>query len=186
LRYLPYVTYHILGQGGAIGVLNSIHTKFEHIGPTSLSLVGYIVDENGLVINTKYLNNLYESILSVPKITNQKIILSLGTSMDSGKTTSAAFITRGLKLANKKVAFIKLTGTVFTKDKSMVRDYGAKISLDFSDFGFPSTYMCSTAELLNLYQQRIRAWCVIMEQKYLWIFLILDFHQPICALPLYS
>jgi len=139
-------TYHILGQGGAIGVLNSIHTKFEHIGPTSLSLVGYIVDENGLVINTKYLNNLYESILSVPKITNQKIILSLGTSMDSGKTTSAAFITRGLKLANKKVAFIKLTGTVFTKDKSMVRDYGAKISLDFSDFGFPSTYMCSTAE----------------------------------------
>ncbi|MBN4070847.1 hypothetical protein JYT76_04120 [Olleya sp. AH-315-F22] len=146
-------TYHILGQGGAVGVLNSMHDKFERIGPTSLSLVGYIVDENGHVINTKYLNNLYESILSVPKVRNQKIILSLGTSMDSGKTTSAAFITRGLKLANKKVAFIKLTGTVFTKDKSMVRDYGAKISLDFSDFGYPSTYMCSTAELLNLYER---------------------------------
>jgi len=154
--YIPEeycTTYHILGQGGAIGVLNSMHEKFERIGPTALSLVGYIVDEKGRIINTKYLNTNSETILSVPKVTNQKILLSLGTGMDSGKTTSAAFMARGLKLANKKVAFIKLTGTVYTKDKSMVRDYGAKISLDFSDFGFPSTYMCSIDELLNLYQR---------------------------------
>ncbi len=146
-------TYHILGQGGAIGILKSMHTKFDLIGPTTVSLVGYMVDENGLVINTKYYNNLHESILSISNTNNQKVILSLGTSMDSGKTTSAAFLTRGLKLAHKKVAFIKLTGTVYTKDKDMVSDYGANVALDFSDFGFPSTYMCSTAEVLNLYQR---------------------------------
>lgn len=37
----------------------------------------------------------------------------------------------------------------------MVSDYGASVSVDFSYFGFPSTYMCSTNELLNLYQNLI-------------------------------
>jgi hypothetical protein len=153
--YIPNTycsTYHILGQGGAIGVLKSIHKKFELVGPTTLSLIGYVVNEKGTIINTKYLNTETTIDKSIPLNVEPKIILSLGTSMDSGKTTSAAFLARGLKLARKKVAFIKLTGTVFTKDKSLVRDYGAKVALDFSDFGFPSTYMCSTSELLNLYE----------------------------------
>ncbi|WP_457618483.1 hypothetical protein [Lutibacter sp.] len=148
-------TYHILGQGGAIGILKNMHLKFELVGPTSLSLVGYVVNESGGVINTKYLNKETTTCKSIPLNTNPKVILSLGTSMDSGKTTSAAFLARGLKLARKKTAYIKLTGTVYTKDKNMVRDYGANISLDFSFFGFPSTYMCSTEEIINLYQHLI-------------------------------
>jgi len=148
-------TYHILGQGGAIGILKNMHTKFELVGPTSLSLVGYIVNENGNVINTKYLNKETENYKSISSRTNPKVILSLGTSMDSGKTTSAACLARGLKLAHKKTAFIKLTGTVYTKDKNMVRDYGANVSVDFSYFGFPSTYMCSTNELLTLFNNLI-------------------------------
>lgn len=148
-------TYHILGQGGAIGILKNMHAKFELAGPTSLSLVGYLVNENGSIINTKYLNSVTTTYKSIPINSNPKVILSLGTSMDSGKTTSAAFLARGLKLARKKTAYIKLTGTVYTKDKNMVRDYGANISLDFSYFGFPSTYMCSTNEILDLYQNLI-------------------------------
>ncbi|MBL4653706.1 MAG: hypothetical protein JKY53_12725 [Flavobacteriales bacterium] len=144
-------TYHILGQGGAIGVINSIHKKFELIGPATLSLVGYVVNEEGGVINTKYLNNEISSENFIRIHRKPKIILSLGTSMDSGKTTSAAYLARGLNLAGKKTIFIKLTGTVFTKDKNFVKDYGARMALDFSDFGFPSTYMCSTPELLQLF-----------------------------------
>lgn len=145
--------YHILGQGGAIGVVRSIHEKFELLGPTTLFLVGYIVDSIGDVVNTKYLNGEALTKNAIPINTNSKIILSLGTSMDSGKTTSAAFLSRGLKLAGKKVAFIKLTGTVYSKDKSMVSDYGADIAIDFSDFGFPSTYLCSTNEILILFKR---------------------------------
>lgn len=95
-------TYHVLGQGGAIGILKNIHAKFELVGPTSLSLVGYVVNENGGVINTKYLKSESPIQKYIPLNTNPKVILSLGTSMDSGKTTSAAFIARGLKLARKK------------------------------------------------------------------------------------
>ena len=154
--YVPteyHTDYHILGQGGVIGIMESIHDKFELIGPTTLGLVGYVVDETGEVINTKYLNHETPSeYISIRSIPVPKVILSLGTSMDSGKTTSAAFLARGLQQAKKKVAYIKLTGTAYTKDKAMVRDYGAKMSLDFSDFGFPSTYMCSIRELLILYK----------------------------------
>ena len=156
--YVPktyHNNYHILGQGGAIGILKSMHSKFELIGPTSLSLVGYVVDEHGGVVNTKYLNKELSPLKSISVNSHPTVILSLGTSMDSGKTTSAAFMARGFKLARKKTAYIKLTGTVYTKDKSMVRDYGAIVTFDFSDFGFPSTYMCSTIELLNLYQNLI-------------------------------
>ncbi len=154
--YVPktyHSTYHILGQGGAIGVLKSIHSKFENIGLTTLNLVGYVVDESGHIVNTKYLNSAVLTNKTLALNPNPKVILSLGASMDSGKTTTAAFFARGLNLARKKVAYIKLTGTVYTKDRSMVRDYGAKVSVDFSDLGFPSTYMCSTLELLNLYNK---------------------------------
>jgi hypothetical protein len=72
--------------------------------------------------------------------------------MDSGKTTTAAHLVRGLKNAGMKVGFIKLTGTVFTKDCDLNYDNGADIVADFGDMGFPSTYMCSEQELLNLYE----------------------------------
>ncbi|MCC6723502.1 MAG: hypothetical protein IT258_03260, partial [Saprospiraceae bacterium] len=93
-----------------------------------------------------------EETFSPSKLRPYKIILSLGASMDSGKTTSAAYTCRGLRAAGKRVAFIKLTGTVYTKDIHFARDCGAQISTDFSKFGFPSTYMCELQELLNLFE----------------------------------
>jgi len=147
--------YHILGQGGVIGILKSIHERFELRGPTTLELVGYIVNEDGEVVNTKYLNEKTNEKEPIYLNTRSKTILSLGTSMDSGKTTSAAFLARGLKAAGKIVAYIKLTGTVYTKDKNMVKSYGADITIDFSDLGFPSTFMCSTDEILELYNRLI-------------------------------
>jgi len=143
--------YHILGKGGAVGILASMHTKLEDKGTTNLQLVGYVINKENKVINTKF----YESnpLKFEPKKDRPyKIILSLGSSMDSGKTTTAAFLCRGLRAAKKKVAFIKLTGTVYTKDRHLARDCGAHIAIDFSTYGFPSTYLCSLSELLNLHE----------------------------------
>lgn len=143
--------FHILGMGGAIGIVKSTHVSLEKIGPTELRIVGYAVDENDMVINTKYYNEDPTFFTgALPK--NNTVILSVGSSMDSGKTTTAGYVSRGLKALGKKVAYIKLTGTVFTKDKDFVYDCGADVALDFSDFGFPSTYMCDQKEILDLYQ----------------------------------
>lgn len=143
--------YQILGQGGCVGVLKSTHAKFDKIGATQLKLVGYAVDQEGQIMNTHYLKSSEVQFMPY-KHRNYKTILSVGSSMDSGKTTSAAYLCRGLKNAGHKVGFIKLTGTVFSKDKRFVKDCGAHVAYDFSNFGFPSTYMYGLETILNVYE----------------------------------
>jgi hypothetical protein len=147
----PTEFLHILGAGGAMGIIKSTHAFLKDIGPTTVRLVGYAKDDQGDIINTVYYKTKRNTFTgTVPN--NAKVILSVGSSMDSGKTTSAAYLARGLKTSGKKVAFIKLTGTSYTKDKDLVYDCGADISIDFIEAGYPSTYMLSLKELLDLYQ----------------------------------
>lgn len=143
--------YDILGQGGVVGQMTSIHSKFEAKGSTKIELIGYVTDKDGNVQNTKELAGKLTPFRA-EKTTPSKIILSLGTSMDSGKTSTAAFLANGLSKAGKKVAYVKLTGTVYLKDKHYVQDHGAFTATDFSDYGFPSTFMCENDELLDLHQ----------------------------------
>jgi len=143
---------HILGAGGTVGVLASMHYKFKNIGPTTLRFVGLVKDQFGKIINTKDIKKNQMTTFSGAAASVTKVILSLGSSMDSGKTTTAGYLARGLKLAGSKVAYIKLTGTVYTKDSDFAYDLGADMVTDFSEFGFPSTYMCDEKELLDLYE----------------------------------
>ncbi|WP_407523846.1 hypothetical protein PDL71_18095 [Lacibacter sp. MH-610] len=144
--------YHILGAGGTVGILHSSHKKFEKTGPTVLRLIGYAVDGNNNIINTKKMCAHEMLAFSGAGSSLTKVILSIGSSMDSGKTTTAAHLVNGFKNTRYKTAFIKLTGTVFTKDKDLAYDMGADMVADFGDVGFPSTYMCREEELLNLYE----------------------------------
>ena len=147
----PMELYDILGAGGAIGVVKSKNWSLRDVEPTKVRLIGYCCDEKGAVINTKwYKKTRYPFNSIVPN--NAKIILSIGSTMDSGKTTTAGCLARGLKTTGKRVAFIKFTGTCFTKDKDFVYDCGADVAIDFSDMGFPSTFMCEKNDLLDLYQ----------------------------------
>jgi hypothetical protein len=143
---------HILGAGGTVGVIASMHEKYEDIGPTTLRIVGLATDRRGKVINTKKIMHRRMKTFTGAAASVTKVILSLGSSMDSGKTTSAAYLVHGLKKAGMTVAFIKLTGTVYTKDCDLGYDMGADVATDFSDYGFPSTYMCEENELLDLYE----------------------------------
>lgn len=147
----PKPLYHILGAGGAIGIVKSKNDILKDIEPTTVKLIGYAVDPEGKVINTRYYQKTRKKFRGeLPN--NAKLILSIGSTMDSGKTTTAAFTSRGLKMGGAKVAFIKLTGTCFTKDADFVFDMGADVSIDFSDMGYPSTYMESKEDLMDLYQ----------------------------------
>lgn len=147
----PTEILDILGAGGAIGIVKSKNAAFHDIEPTKLKLVGFAMNENNEVVNTIY-NHTDRKKFRGEVPNNAKVILSVGSTMDSGKTTTAAFLARGLKLNNKKVAFIKLTGTCYSKDKDLVYDCGADVSIDFVDVGYPSTYMISKPDLLDIYQ----------------------------------
>ncbi len=151
----PVTQCQLLGRGGVAGVLSSKNATFKTV-PALLELVGYATNRSGAVLNTirkKALDpfNRYN--------VRAKVILSIGTSMDSGKTTSAAWLCGGLRAAGKRVAYIKLTGTAFPKDAALNLDRGAHFAADFNDFGFPSTYMVSHDMLLQLYQSLVNMAC---------------------------
>ena len=145
----PQPAYQMLGRGGVIGCVRTAHSRMEE--PTMLRQLAYAVDENGQIINTRYRRN-QKAAFDPNRQFSGKVILSVGTSMDSGKTTSAAYLSAGLKKAGFRVAYIKLTGTLFQKDTLFVLDRGSDMAIDFSWFGFPSTYLCSLEELLDLHQ----------------------------------
>jgi hypothetical protein len=144
--------YHILGAGGTVGIVHSSHSKFAGTGPTTLRLIGWVTNERHQVINTiaakQYLHKSFTGSMGHAT----RVILSVGSSMDSGKTTTAAKMVQGLTKAGYNTAFIKLTGTVFTKDADLAFDHGATTVTDFGALGYPSTYMCSLQQLLNAYE----------------------------------
>lgn len=151
--YVPEVPaheYHILGMGGVVGIVASMHERLEDIGPTTLELVGYATDEAGTVLNSKFIA-LPRRKFNVRRRRKYTTVLSLGSGMDSGKTTTAGFLCRGLRRAGKRPVYMKLTGTVYTKDLRFALDCGAVGGIDFSAAGFPSTYLCDLQELKDLY-----------------------------------
>jgi len=143
---------HLIGRGGVAGVLKSVSAAMK-IEPTMVELVGYATDAFGKVINTIQSEKLDPFN---PAAIHSKVILSIGSSMDSGKTTTAAFLCGGLNAAGYSTAYLKLTGTAFPKDARYVFDRGADFIADFTHFGYPSTFLCEHWELLNIYQSLIQ------------------------------
>lgn len=144
----PVTRCQLLGRGGVAGIVRSKNALFKNM-PAELELVGYATDERGNVLNTIRENQLFAFTGEIP---DTRVILSVGSSMDSGKTTSAAWLCGGLKQAGYRVAYLKLTGTTFPKDAELALARGADYANDFSHFGFPSTYLLHHHTLLNLYQ----------------------------------
>lgn len=82
------------------------------------------------------------------------VVLLVGTSMSSGKTTSARIIARQLKLMGLKVAGAKLTGAGRYRDILSVKDAGADFVFDFVDVGLPSS-ICPKAEYKEAVQKML-------------------------------
>jgi hypothetical protein len=89
--------------------------------------------------------------------------------MDSGKTTAAAFLARGLSRSGLRVAYAKVTGTAAAGDPTLVADAGAHPVLDFTDVGYASTYRISAAALEGVFTdllahlQRSGAEAIVLE-----------------------
>jgi hypothetical protein len=80
------------------------------------------------------------------------VILLIGTSMSSGKTTSGRVIVHELAQRGLKVAAAKLTGAARYRDMLSWKDAGADAVFDFVDVGLPST-VCPPEEYATLLAQ---------------------------------
>lgn len=68
-----------------------------------------------------------------------RVIYVAGTCMNAGKTNAACAIVRGLTQAGYRVGGAKLTGVSLMRDTLSMRDYGAEVTLDFTDAGIVCT-----------------------------------------------
>jgi len=138
--------YHMLSIGGVCGMVG---TKNESMpDPTVLEFVGFAIDREGEIVNLR--NHRLKPLRGTAQPRSFKTILSVGASMNSGKTTTAAMAIRGLSRAGYRVVAAKLTGTGAVKDLHFMRDAGAEAVLDFTDYGCPSTSRTSARKLLRL------------------------------------
>ncbi|MDP9469679.1 MAG: DUF1611 domain-containing protein [Chloroflexota bacterium] len=105
--------------------------------PSVLEPIGLLGDRDGQRVNLADW-----ALKPVPGTVRRPLVLAVvGTSMNSGKTTTAAYLIRGFVSSGLAVGAAKITGTGAGKDPWMMTDAGANPVFDFTDAGFPSTYL---------------------------------------------
>lgn len=138
----------LFSRGGVIG---EVKTQNQLVGVTTkVKVLGYVCDKEGKVINTTD-HVLISSKNDIRNKMGAKVILCVGTTMNSGKTHAAAACCYALSSMGKSVRAAKITGTASLKDILLMNDCGADYVADFTYFGYPSTYMMDENQLLNMF-----------------------------------
>jgi hypothetical protein len=124
----------LVAAGGVASLMRSCHTRM--CEPTKIRPLGLLVEPDGSRLNlSKW------ALPPAPQVPERPFTLAVvGSSMNSGKTTTAAHLVRGLVRAGSRVGAAKVTGTGAGGDVWCLCDSGADPVLDFTSMGLPSTY----------------------------------------------
>lgn len=134
----------LLSIGGVCGEVVSAHSAMG--APTRLRILGAVCNDQGQPLN------LRRFARTTPRgLPAGQVILVVGTSMNSGKTTTVGTLARSLSRAGFRVAAAKVTGTAAGKDGRFFASCGASPVIDFTHCGLPSTAMLEREELLHIY-----------------------------------
>jgi hypothetical protein len=124
----------LVAGGGLASRMHSHHGKMK--APTSIVPIGLLRDVAGEIVN---LSRTGLAARTLPA-SRPPVVAVLGTSMNSGKTTTCQSLVRGFVQRGVRVAAAKVTGTGSGGDRWSVVDAGACLVLDFTDAGVPSTF----------------------------------------------
>lgn len=125
---------HLLNFGGVAGVCTSANIK--EVGePLRVRVLGGI-ERKGKLLNINDASKFKPLDIMDNDI---PLIITTGTSMDSGKTTVAIEITKTLTRIGMKLAGAKLTGVGAQRDLFKMYDYGITNGVSFVDCGITST-----------------------------------------------
>lgn len=92
-----------------------------------------------------------------PAPTTVPVYVVCGSSMNAGKTHTAAMLIRGLRAQGLKVGAFKATGTGSGNDLWKMVDAGAMTVRDFVDAGWPSTYRTPVEALPVIFETLLAA-----------------------------
>lgn len=128
----PGDVLHVLNLGGIIGMCTSDHPD---LGPAlRVEVIGAVLSEReGSWCHTRIqdgaIDPLYKLSHSAP------LIMVSGTAMNTGKTSAACQIIKGLTNRGLRVAAAKLTGASLMRDVRMMERHGAISCATFTDAG---------------------------------------------------
>jgi len=138
---------HLVAGGGIASAMRFRHPKVKR--PTEISPLGLIGDSTGKPLNLI-------DWKPDPGPQNKRYLptfLVVGSSMNSGKTTTAARLINVLNQDGYRTGAIKVTGTGSGCDLWRFRDAGASHALDFTDAGHASTYRLDDKAVLGIVNQ---------------------------------
>lgn len=145
---------HLVAAGGVIGVVTASREGLEE--PTAVRPIGLLHDGREPISLHHAAPYAPRSPLDLmPPSRWPPVVAVVGTSMNSGKSTALASLTRGLTRAGVRVAAGKATGTGAGGDPGMFRDAGAQTVLDFTDFGYASTYRLEHDDVVAVFASLI-------------------------------
>ena len=137
---------HLVAAGGMASRVISKHRSIKRA--TQIAPLGLLVNKDQQVLNLGTYampKSHFTQSCAVP------VIAVAGTAMDAGKTTAAGDLIRGLNHAGFKVGAAKVTGTGACGDYFFFKDAGADYVVDFTDFGYGSTFGIGESELNRLF-----------------------------------
>jgi len=141
----------MLARSGMVGVVRRKNANIKD--PTRIEIRGYVCGENGQVLNTRNFPLIRDPKTPTKTPHRARLVLVVGTAMNSGKSVTAAAICWALATMGHKVRGAKVTGTASLKDILHMEDAGASPVADFTYFGYPSTYLLERDELLEIFNK---------------------------------
>jgi hypothetical protein len=150
---------HLVASGGIASTMLSRSAGARH--PTEVVPVGLVGDRQGRPLNVADF-----ALQPVPTTRERpRTVAVIGTSMNSGKTTTIQYFVHGLSRAGVRTGVTKVTGTGSGGDYWVMLDAGAHAVFDFTDAGLASTYRQPMARVeqvfVELTDQLTEAGCEI-------------------------
>jgi hypothetical protein len=152
---------HLVAAGGIAAMVQSRHAGIK--AATQIEPIGLLANAHGVL-------NMRSAALSAPPSRRAPFTVAvLGSSMNAGKTTTAANLVAGLRRLGFRVGAAKVTGTGAGGDRWLMSDAGAAPVLDFTDAGFASTAGLGLEQLEHILTQLCRhvaaagVECVVLE-----------------------
>ncbi len=124
----------LVASGGIASKMLTRHANMR--SATDIAPLGLVGDESGRPLNVAD----FALRPVTPTSSRPSTLAVIGTSMNSGKTTTIHYLVHGLSRAGLKPGATKVTGTGSGGDYWVMVDAGAHRMLDFTDVGIASTY----------------------------------------------
>lgn len=140
----------LVAAGGLASEVIEMHATID--GATRIEPIGLLADRSGRVTLDRHAPLGSTATVSAPsREATPPVIAVFGSSMNSGKSTVLGSVVNGFVNAGHQVAAGKSTGTGAGNDPNQFRDAGASTVLDFTDFGYATTYQLGHQRIRDIF-----------------------------------